>query len=47
MANVQVNQEAQRISDCCNKMQNMNDEQQLRQEVQKIRDCCSKIEQQF
>jgi hypothetical protein len=28
MANPQVNQEAQRISDCCNKMQNMNDEQE-------------------
>jgi hypothetical protein len=45
MMNAQVNQEAKRIEDCCNKIQTANSTDTVRQEVQRIKECCSKIEQ--
>ncbi|MBS4032542.1 MAG: hypothetical protein KGZ63_14135 [Clostridiales bacterium] len=45
MINNQVNQEAEQIKDCCNKIEAATSQQSVQQEVQKIKDCCKKIEQ--
>lgn len=45
MNNAQVKQEAQRISECCSKIQTLNSSADVQQEVQRIKDCCAKIEQ--
>jgi hypothetical protein len=45
MMNAQVNQEAKRIEECCNKIEAASSADTVRQEVQRIKDCCNKIEQ--
>ncbi len=45
MINNQVNQEAEVIKDCCNKIEAAKSSQNVQQELQKIKECCSKIEQ--
>ena len=45
MLNNQINQEAEQIKQCCEKIENTTSPQGVRQEVQKIKDCCNKIEQ--
>ncbi len=45
MNNNQVNQEAEQIKQCCDKIETAASPQSVRQEVQRIKECCSKIEQ--
>jgi hypothetical protein len=45
MNNNQVNQEAEQIKQCCDKIESAASPQNVQQELLKIKECCAKIEQ--
>ncbi|WP_153801931.1 hypothetical protein [Filobacillus milosensis] len=47
MATDNVKQQAKRIEECCNRIENANSPEEIRQQVKEIQGCCNNIEQQI
>lgn len=47
MSSSRVREEAQKIQECCSKLQNMTNEGDIRNQLEKIKQSCSAIEAQI